>query len=1640
MPNLFPSIFYDSPGDQDRRKRFARARTTALDALEPAAGAALTQEAGRTASVLQEAERLGGAGRVARGFAPTGARDLQALAFQAPADEDEEEFERRRLREGGRRGREFGAAIEDMTPGQRSRLALIDRTARARGIRPGEAVEALRTEQQAQPELTAGQASRAAVGGGGGGGFGPDVPSQAAGGGGGFGPADVSEPERERGVLVRTAVRKATALFQAGEIDEQQWQSIAQGQPDQSVIEALAQRGIQDEGDRALFELHKMNAEERLRGAPVLGALELPFHFAGKGAASVAEKLGGGKEAQLAANLTTQVGLGFATGRLPTKLLPGVVRTPVEATIAGSMSDVRRAPRVPLRPQPVEGVARGAPLETAAVRRPVQPATQPVGVGTADLSSAQTGRPLEGTFFRGESGEPLAAGVTPARGRFFATEPRTASGFAGEQFGARVSRERLSFRNPLVVDSRREAAEALGLTLGDDIRRADDAIARAARARGHDAVVYRQTDEVQALGAGAAGDVPADAPARAAPAPPARGAAPSTIRAAEELQELGVSPIGGGGGQRIRNTVSKVDEFAPDQPPPSAKAPTLPDPPEGHATRQLKSLDEFATDFEASTTNALGSLTRAVGKAPPLRGTIELLNKTPFLRGRLGATLGGYLRKRQAVDGYMTALETSMKERESRLFQFVDNIAAVKSKTGRLGTPEAIVLTPNEFVLTPAQRRFVNDSRKLLDDELAFEKVRGVKVGEIVGSGSMRGYFPREVVAVRGREAKGAVVRRAVGSTQRFQRNRYYGTMAEGMENGVEYGEGITNNVMNRVRSGQQAALDTEVVPVLRSYGVKPTERPSVLKLTRQQRKIARDMGKAEAAGDTAKVNQLQAEIDAVHAQRRIAVELGSRPGIEPAETFVPEPFAGGRIFPEEEGQLIRSVVGREGPTPGALKALEAINNISRPIATGADVGFMGLQFIPAIARNPAAGARGSMMTLDALITDSRLMARYVQRHLDDGTLVRFFDDGGIWNQSEFSFEFAAKNRGLQWLNKGPMARFNNSYNNSLNLLTLENYKGMVGVSDALNRVFGAHKASQMITRAFAGFGKIEGKNAGQQAASVSNKLTLRLAPTQLGIKGRQSTIETIMLWAPRYYRAAFGLLGDALQGGMRGAQARRSLAQMIGGVLLAYQTAAYLTGKEPDWTPGKGTFMTFLHNGQHVGLGGPFVSMAQVVARSAKNPDQLLSRSLDRNPLLRWGRGKGSPVASLMVDVIDGETFLGEKLDDPIDYINLVANRVTPFPIQAGREALEAGGGVAGAVTAGVSEFLLGARTFPQSKFELFKEAFKEETGIDYDGREGHRTIAKQNPRLRQMLEAADRDAQQRGLDFAVDRQEREEAIAGLAEELRPFAAGVRARNPQAGAAFLRAYSDFKTQRAGVFQRDFFGEEFPERNSPAGRALDELGEMSPNAAPYLDADPVAGTFAVDWDRWEADQERQLDIVDAAFPGFKKAYLERTFLPEEFADIERSAIEARQVRDQLGDISPVQGLTPEEYDQIRDFLRRVDQARDTWLQRDRVDVPLEDAVRAIAQHEGQSANFAGWAVAIRSAIPDELRNPEYDAFIQAHRAELRAFYPELFTRRILKLEAGIPLGDSGTGFVPGRPPARPSGAAQPSRSGARLAR
>lgn len=539
---------------------------------------------------------------------------------------------------------------------------------------------------------------------------------------------------------------------------------------------------------------------------------------------------------------------------------------------------------------------------------------------------------------------------------------------------------------------------------------------------------------------------------------------------------------------------------------------------------------------------------------------------------------------------------------------------------------------PGKYQLTPAQRKFVNDVQAVLDDMNETEKLAGVKKGELFSEEGR--YFPRQVISAGGTPNIRGGVRRPVGAKQGFQKGRFHEFMEQGMANGVDYAGDPAALVGTRIRAGLKAAADAELGT------------------------LTKPLGRTLTAANPMQIGEMGTMVPAI----------------------------GGHAFPQETAKRLIDALGTRHA--GSVENLATgINNIFRPLELMLDLGYFTLQGVATAINNPVAFAKALGYSLDALVTDGRFYGKYVMNNARQ--LDRFVPNGLLWRNTEFSFDQAAKGKALSNLfKKGPLGRFGAAFDNAMNVAGLENAKAMAGVSKELG--------PSKVRRALRGVvGNISGETDDAIAASIANKMGGRLSTANLGVSAGQRSLESNVVLAPAYYRAAFGLLGDAVQGGMRGGEARRTLAGLVGGAVATYYGVATALGQEPNLDPTSSKFLTVKIGGQHVGVGGPVYGIFRTMVEAAQNPQDVDNILSMKNPVTRWARGRLSPLVSLAVDLATQSTYTGKPIDSWQDVLTQAGGKALPF---AGQTALDQG------VEESIPSFF-GLRAFPTSNKEQTTE-----------------------------------------------------------------------------------------------------------------------------------------------------------------------------------------------------------------------------------------------------------------------------------------------------------------------------------------------
>jgi hypothetical protein len=965
--------------------------------------------------------------------------------------------------------------------------------------------------------------------------------------------------------------------------------------------------------------------------------------------------------------------------------------------------------------------------------------------------------------------------------------------------------------------------------------------------------------------------------------------------------------------------------------------------------RILKTVAEIAEDTRRSTQNAFGALARGVARFPPMRSIVDFVNPSSLIdrppaklvdelgeegASQLQARLIAHARKLDQGNAIASAIEEGVQQRARAVGLEVQDGLVVSIE----GSPPVgdLFENPSRYTLTPEQRTLVDEVQAVLNDMNAAERAAGVKKGQIFSEEGR--YFPRLVREVRGVENVRAQVRRIVGAKQGFTKDRFYATMQDGIDAGVRYEDDISAIVGTRIRAGMKAAGDEELALLIRPLG-------RTLKAPRR------------------------------------AVGIGEMGTMVPA--------LGGRAFPPETARVVMDALN-PAPPGSTLRFLDGLNNVLRPIQATGELSFWGIQMMGSIFRNPIAFARGALYSLDGLLLDGRLYGRYIQNNAD--WINRFIGANGTWNASEFTFEQAVRNKTIRNVFsklglEGALGRFDQAFNQGLNVTGLENFKGMVGLGDSV----GFDKFNRAIR---AGLGDFAGGTVDEVAASIASKMTGRLPVRGLGVKATQRSVESSLAFASRYYRAMFGLLGDALQGGMRGAEARRVLGSLFAGAIVLHVAAARALGQEPNLDPRKSNWLTVRIGGVNVGVGGPIYGLGRMLAESVENPDKLTSLNMN-NPLVRWARGRTAPVLSLATDLVTQRTFLGKKIDSAGDLFREIATTPLPFIAQ---QTIEEG-------PAGFAPQFFGLRSFPASRFERLEDARQEvmrERGIDgsFDD------LQRRDP-----IEAARIDADprvkrtQEALAEQEPRTERGEGFQRLAQ-LREEQAVVQTADDEALLAGTLPGDRWRRQRSGR-EREFFAKrEEAEQNFGIEFPEFEAGEDAVRNA-------TEAYFAVEYDSFVNSETGEVDNLgfdraqDAALAPLSeqdRLDFERLILGRHDTPVElRFRTGARRLRDELADVPQFIGLSTRQHDQVREFNRAVQAQRNTWRADPSVgEIALGEAEEFLSERWNQPEWVVAWSRALRSSRDrEENRNPAYFQFLVANQGELQLFYPELYRGPVL---------------------------------------
>ena len=783
---------------------------------------------------------------------------------------------------------------------------------------------------------------------------------------------------------------------------------------------------------------------------------------------------------------------------------------------------------------------------------------------------------------------------------------------------------------------------------------------------------------------------------------------------------------------------------------------------------------------------------RKIVKTPGIKQAMNLLDPAALVSGTATDSVNqvgrGLLLRNRVLDVGDSGTQAGLALLQEKKFPFtVDGTALVISLPGKPSI-YTVLETPGRFKLTPEQADYARLFNEMVEDATRLAKENGINIKEL-NLGDERNYIPRLVEAIRGLEnPRGATVGGGVGAKQAFQKTRFYDWAEEGVANGVVYSGdpisimqfhvsgvyraiadkrladevvGLGETILQRVEAkapGLLAARDISkkefqraralLSAVNRSYR---GERLPPALVSSIERSFPQEAAALRAAGPNSPALQpIEASARNLMASSRadwqnISLKVGNlkealKPGFDEGQVW--QPVFNGRIFPKEVSDKLNQALGDKGQE--WLRSLEKVNLLSRTATTIFDFGAPFIQGLPVLGRDPKAWAFATMKHYQAFLSPPSF-ARYKAANQE---VLREMSQHGVGLGGSEFLAGVRPAQGLEklltqkipqarqvttWLGRQTAGRFQESFGAFLDVAATEEWKALR-------------------TRALR-----EGPNSLFALGDTVNHLRGTMSQRAIGIGATQQQIEgTFMAFAPRYTKAGFALMADAMQGGIKGEVAREAMAGMAATGFLTFLAAGtamtakgLMTQKELEerLQPIRNgrfntKFMTLPIGTDNVGYGsfyyGWLKMLAGTVDSALNDPEDFLSLDSRDNPIVQFMSSRmigASPLSSLAIELKSGTTWNGERLTTLPDYAKAVGRKLLPFwaesyllqePRQSGEAFLPSIGGL---------------RVFPDSYGKLAQELEQKllaESGLP-DNKANRRLIAEGSPELQELQRKAD-------------------------------------------------------------------------------------------------------------------------------------------------------------------------------------------------------------------------------------------------------------------------------------------------------------
>ncbi len=544
------------------------------------------------------------------------------------------------------------------------------------------------------------------------------------------------------------------------------------------------------------------------------------------------------------------------------------------------------------------------------------------------------------------------------------------------------------------------------------------------------------------------------------------------------------------------------------------------------------------------------------------------------------------------------------------------------------GRIDHITEHPEKYVLSPEQTQAITELRHTFNAITQGQLDAGVDVREVMGA-----YFPRIVK----KSPKGAPRAKALRLTSKpgHAKPRQFADIEDAAKAGYEYVNPI-EAVQHRIDTGIESIGNRRTLEGIKELGQKPSER---VPQSVRDRYLA-----AKEAYKTSRTAANEKALEQARRDLRVMATKANEPRIGEAKAF-------GRIFPEEVTKEMAKYADIEDPG-----SLDTFFRIQRATATSSDLSAWFVQGGNLFWRNNIAFWKAAGYSVAAL---AKAPMGYVSRNID--VINRGIDAGAIRRPSEFLLSEGGG--AVQHVGRLPIIK-----------QAQRSFEWFVFIGQSE-----WWKAAERLAKTPA--------ERAELAAVIRKGTGSMLRP---GLTKMQQRAEVGTFFAGRFLMAVNGLAADAMRGGIRGAEARKTLGMVFGGATAMTIAAQLATdGTMPNLTDPSNRdkpWLSVKRPGGTLNFYGPLYPYLKAYASVSQNLANG-KPSAAADDALFLARSRLSIQYGTLIDFIEGQDVVGNTIDlsDPKSVAAYFARRTAPIGL---KQIVEGG--------------IEGQRTFPEGNLQI--------------------------------------------------------------------------------------------------------------------------------------------------------------------------------------------------------------------------------------------------------------------------------------------------------------------------------------------------